>query len=111
MMASKDNGHVGQFREALETWTDERFISRAQMWALSMFFMYIVNLSEADGWQYDGHSMKVGSPMCTLTVKAHIDGKPYVVFTSGRTTISCMRVFVRKLEEELLEWRPDQYRQ
>lgn len=111
MVAPKDNGHVAEFRQALEGWTDERFITRMQIWALSMFFMYLVNLSEADGWQYDGHSMKVAVPMCTLTVKAHIEGVPYVVFTSGRTTISCMRVFVRKLEEGLLEWRPDQYRQ
>ncbi len=110
-MAHKDNPHVAEFKEALETWTDERFLSRDQLWGLAMFFLYIVNLSDADGWQYDGHSMKVGSPMCTLTVKAHIDGVPYVVFTSGNTTVSCVRVFIRKLEEGLLEWRPDQYRQ
>lgn len=111
MGASRDNPYLGQFRGALETWTDERHVSRDQIWALTMFFLYLVNLSEEDGWQYDGHSMKVGSPMCTLTVKAHIEGVPYVVFTSGRTTIACVRVFIRKLEEKMLEWRPDRYRQ
>lgn len=109
--APKDNPYLAEFRQALEVWTDERMITREQLWALSMFFLYLVNLSEEDGWDYDGHSMKVGSPMCTLTVKAHLEGIPYVVFTSGRTTISCVRVFIRKLEEGLLEWRPDQYRQ
>lgn len=109
-MAAKDNGYLEQFRKSLEGWTDERMISRTQVWAAAMFFLYIVNLSEADGWVYDGHSMKVGVPMCTLTVKAHIEGAPYVVFTSARTTMGCVRVFIRKLEEGLLEWRPDQYR-
>lgn len=110
-MAAKDNGHVAQFRESLEGWTDERFMSKIQVWAAAMFLMYIVNLAEADDWQYDGHSLKVGTPMCTLTVKATIEGTPQVVFTSGRTTISCVRIFIRKLEEDLLEWQPDRYRQ
>lgn len=110
-MAFRDNPHLEQFGQALEGWTDERFISRTQLWALAMFYMYLVNLSEEDGWTYDGHSMKIGTPMCTLTVKASIEGVPYVVFTSGRSTMACVRVFVRKMEEGLLEWRPDRYRQ
>lgn len=110
-MVGSDNGYLERFRESLEGWTDERFVGRDQLWALGMFFMYLVNLSEEDGWQYDGHSLKMGAPMITLTVKAHIDGVPYVVFTSGRTTIACIRVFIRKLEEGLLEWRPDKYRE
>lgn len=110
-LTPKDNGHVAGFREAVEGWTDERFVTRQQLWAMSMFFLYLVNLSETDGWSYDGHSLKVGAPMCTLTVKAHIEGTPQVVFTSGRTPMGCVRVFIRKLEEDLLEWRPDQYRQ
>ena len=110
-MALSDNPFIEEFRNSLETWADERMVSKVQIWALTMFFLYLVNLSEDDGWTYDGHSMKVGSPMCTLTVKAHIEGAPYVVFTSGRTTISCIRVFIRKLEGDMLEWRPDQYRQ
>lgn len=48
--------------------------------------------------------------MSTLTVKATIDGVPYVVFTSGRDPASCVRMFIRKIEADLLEWRPDQYR-
>lgn len=109
-MAAKDNSHVAGFRQALEAWDDERFVSRRQLWGMAMFFMYLVNLGEEDGWQYDGHSLKMGSPMCMLTVKAHIEGTPYVVFTSGRTPTSCVRVFIRKLEEGLLEWQPDKYR-
>lgn len=109
-MVLKDNQHVEQFRKALAGWEDERFVSRQQLWGLTMFFLYLVNLSEADGWEYNGHSVKIASPMCTLTVKARIEGVPYVVFTSGRTITGCVRMFIRKLEEGLLEWRPDQYR-
>lgn len=103
--------HLDEFREAVQGWDDERFVTKQELYALALLFAYIVNLSEADGWVYDGHSVKVGVPMCTLTVKAHIEGVPQVVFTSARTTISCVRVFIRKLEEDLLEWRPDQFRQ
>lgn len=110
-MAPRDSSYFKQFEESLEGWTDERFATRPQIRALSMFFLYLVNLSEADGWQYDGHSMRVGTPMSTLTVKATIEGTPYVVFTSGRDPMACIRMFIRKLEAELLEWRPDQYRQ
>lgn len=106
-----DNAHLEGFKKALEGWTDERMVSRDQLWALAMFVLYLVNLGEADGWSYDGHSLKVGVPMSTLTVRATIEGVPYVVFTSGRTTMACIRVFMRKLEEGLLEWCPDRYRQ
>lgn len=106
-----ENQHLDEFRTALSLWTDERFLRRDELYALAMFFLYLVNLSEEDGWVYDGHSLKIASPMCTLTVKAHMDGAPLVVFTSGRDGASCVRMFIRKLEAELLEWRPDQYRQ
>lgn len=111
LVAAKDNGYLEQFVASLGDWTDERFITRRQLRALAMYFMYLVNLSEEDGWQYDGHSMKVGVPMCVFVVKATIAGIPHVVFTSARTTIGCVVTFVRKLEEDLLEWRVDQYRQ
>lgn len=106
-----DNQHLGEFRKALAGWTDERFVTQKELWGLTMFFLYIVNLSDADGWEYNGHSLKVGVPMCTLTVKATIEGTPQVVFTSGRDATACVRVFIRKLEEDLLEWQPDRYRQ
>lgn len=110
-MTAKDSKYVEQFEQALDDWVDERFIARKEIRALAMFFLYIVNLAEDDGWQYDGHSLKVASPLSVLVVKATIDGAPCVVFTSARTPAGCVVTFVRKLEEQLLEWRPDQYRQ
>lgn len=105
-----DNPHVEEFRKAVQKWDDERFLKRDELYAVSMFFLYIVNLSEADGWVYDGHSLKRGSPMCTLTVRATIEALPLVVFTSGRTPMACVRMFIRKMEGDMLEWRPDQFR-
>ena len=110
-MAATDSVHLEQFEESLEGWTDERFLTRLQLSALARFFMYLVNLSEDDGWIYDGHSMKLGSPMCVLVVKATIDHAPVVVFTSARTTTGCVVTFMRKLDQGLLEWRDDKFRQ
>lgn len=104
------NQHLSAFKTSLEGWTDERFISREDIRILAMFSGYLVNLSHLDGWQYDGHSFKIGVPMCCLTVKATIDDTPQVVFTSGRTYTACVRHFLRKLEQGWLEWRNDRYR-
>lgn len=102
--------HLEQFRAALEGWTDERFISRDEIEAVAMFNMYLVNLLEDAGATYDGHSLRIGTPMCLLVVRGSLDGIPHVVFSSGRTPIACVRIFLRKLEEGLLEWTPDKFR-
>lgn len=109
-MDAMDTPHVVEFQKSLEDWTDERFVSKRDIEALAMFSLYLVNLSEADGWQYDGHSFKVGKPMSTLVVRATLEGIPHVVFSSGRTHTGCVRAFVRKLEEGWLEWVVDRYR-
>ncbi|MCK5292848.1 MAG: hypothetical protein KAR39_12635 [Thermoplasmata archaeon] len=110
-MVAKGNPYIAEFDEALEGWTDQRFVSRQQIRDHARFLMYIVNLADDDGWQYDGHALKLGHRMATLTVKATIDDTPQVVFTSGRTTSGCIRAFLRKLDEDELVWVPDKYRQ
>ncbi len=105
------NQYLDEFEKALETWTDERFVTRVQVRSLAMFSVYIVNFAEAGGWEYSGHSYKPGVPMGCLTVKAYVDDLPVVVFTSGRTHTSCVQTFIRKVETDLLEWRPDRYRE
>ncbi len=109
-MDAKVNKHVEGFKEALEGWTDHRFISDVQVEALAMFYMYLVNLAEEDGWAYAGHSLKIGTPMCCLVVKSWHGDVPRVVFTNARTPVGCIRIFLRKLETGLLEWRDDQFR-
>lgn len=108
-MDPSDNGYVKAFDQSLADWTDSRFVSADQIRTMSMFTMYIVNLAEADGWIYRGHSWKESASMGCLVVKATIDDLPYVVFTSARTTINGMRIFLRKLDEDLLEWVKDKY--
>lgn len=108
-MDARDCQHVKAFDTALETWTDSRFVSRQQIRDLSMFAMYLVNLAETDGWEYVGHSYKVGTPMGCLVVKASLDGVRHVVFCSAQTYAGCIRIFLRKLEEGWLEWVVDRY--
>ena len=109
-MDPMDSQHVEGFRKALEAWTDSRFISAEQIETLAMFHLYLVNIAEADGWAYAGHSVKVGTPMCCLTVKSWHGDIPMVVFTNAQTTTACIRIFMRKLQGGFLEWRPDKYR-
>lgn len=110
-MTAKDSEYLEQFTESLADWTDERFITRDQIGALAKFNLYLVNLAEEDGWSYSGHSLKMGTPMCCLVVKAYIEDAPVVVFTSARSPTGCVVTFMRKLDQGLLEWRDDQYRQ
>lgn len=109
-MVPSNAGYVEQFRTSLASWTDERFVSRDDLEALSMFSVYLVNLAEEDGWQYDGHSYAVRLPLSCLVIKATMDGSPVVCFNSGRTFGNCVRIFLRRIDSNLVEWRPDKYR-
>ena len=109
-MAPRTSTHLEGFKEALEQWTDERFITRDQIESLAMFYLYLVNLAEADGWVYNGHSMTYGQTMSRLVVRGTIDDVPHVVFSSARTPTGCITTFLRKLSEGWLEWAVDRYR-
>lgn len=109
-MAAKDSEHVVGFEKSLESWTDHRFISADELRDLAMFFLYVVNLAQEDGWVYDGHSLKYGQQSSMLTVRGTIDGVPHVVFSSGRTPMGCVRAFLRKMDEGWLEWAKDRFR-
>ena len=109
-MDAMNTPHLVEFRKSLQGWTDERFASKRDIEGLAMFSLYLVNLAEADGWHYDGHSFKMKSPMSTLVVRATIDDIPHVVFSSGRNHTACVRAFMRKLEEGWLEWVVDRFR-
>ena len=108
-MTARETPHVAEFNKALEAWTDHRFITAEEIRILTMFTMYLVNLAEDDGWQYRGHSWKESNYMGCLVVKGVVEEVPSVVFTSTRTLIGGMRIFLRKMEAELLEWIPDKY--
>ena len=106
----RNSPHLEQLEAQLEEWVDGRIVSRDMVSVWYRFHEYLVNLAEADGWQYDGHSLKVALPMSTLVVRGTVDGVAHVVFSSGKTTTDCMRAFLRKLEEGWLEWQKDRFR-
>lgn len=108
-MDPMDTEYVEQLRVALASWTDNRFVSAQEIETMTMFLLYLVNLADHDGWQYRGHSWKESEPLGCLVVKAVVDGVPSVVFTNAKTAVGGMRVFLRKLEGEFLEWVPDKY--
>lgn len=108
-MDPRNSEHVERFRTQLETWQDGRFISREAIESLAMFSLYLVNLADADGWVYVGHSFKRGVGLSKLVIKAMLDEQPVVSFISGRTLVSCITIFLRRMEEKSVEWHPDKY--
>ena len=110
-MVSMENPTLGEFDKALDDWVDERFITRKEIKSAAMFLMYIVNLATHDGWVYCGHSWKESEYLGCLVVKAVKDDTPQVVFTSAKTYTDGIAIFLRKMEEDRLQWVPDKYRQ
>lgn len=108
-MEPRDTECWQRFDEALEGWTDTRMVSAENIRTMTMFLLYLVNLADHQGWVYRGHSWKESDYLGCLVVKAVVDGVPSVVFTSAKTVISSMRIFLRKLEGDFLEWIPDKY--
>lgn len=108
-MDPRDTEHVKQFDLSLEGWTDSRFVTAEDLRTMTMFLLYLVNLADHDGWQYRGHSWKESEYLGCLVVKAVVDGVPSVVFTNAKTAVGSMRIFLRKLEGDFLEWVPDKY--
>ena len=109
-MDPRNTEHVQEFERAIADWTDSRFISRDYLRTVAMFTMYLVNSADHAGWKYDGHSWKESEYLGCLVVKATVDGTPQVVFTNAKTAIGGMRIFLRKLEGDFLEWIPDRFR-
>lgn len=108
-MDPRETEHVKQFELALEGWTDKRFITPEDIRTMAMFNMYIVNIADHAGWVYRGHSWKESDHLGCLVVKAIVEDVPSVVFTSAKTLVGGMRIFLRKLEADFLEWVPDRY--
>lgn len=104
-----DTEYVKQFEESLEAWTDHRFVSADDVKTMTMFILYIVNLADHKGWVYLGHSWRESGSLGCLVVKALVDDIPSVVFTNARTPVAGMRIFLRKLDADFLEWIPDKY--
>lgn len=108
-MDPRDTETVEEFEQSLAKWTDSRMVSTDEIRTMTMFLKYLVNLADHDGWHYRGHSWKESEYLGCLVVKATVDGVPSVVFTNAKTPIASMRIFLRKLEGEFLEWVPDKY--
>lgn len=108
-MEPMDTECVKRFEEALEGWTDQRFVTTEEIRTMTMFMMYLVNLAEGKDWVYRGHSWKESEYLGCLVVKAVVDGVPSVVFTNAKTPVNGMRIFLRKLDGDFLEWVRDKY--
>lgn len=106
----KNTPHLTELATQLQGWVDNRIVSQEDISVWYRFLVYLVNLAEADGWEYTGHSLSLGVPTCRLVVRSELAGVPHVAFSSGRTPTGCMKSFLRKMEGGFLDWSKDKYR-
>lgn len=108
-MASNNGKVIGRLVKELDALPLNGVFEKEKVLTCYMFLVYLVNLLGPLGIHYRGHSLRERAALDLLVVKVTIEGEGKVCFVSGRTPISCMAVFLRRLEEDTVEWRPDRY--
>lgn len=73
------------------------------------FVEYLANLYERLGLVRRGESFKNQGWAELLVAKVARDGVPLVAFITAQTTTDCMRVFLRQLDENMVQWREDKF--
>jgi hypothetical protein len=104
-----DNPHIRDLDATLESFTDQRIFSRADVRTCYLFNCYLVDVLATLGVEYRGHTFRYNVPMCLLVVRGTIKDRPYVSFVSGMSALSCQRIFLRRCEDDEVEWREDQF--
>jgi len=94
---------------ALESLPEGGPLKRDDIMTYILFNEYLVNLLEAAGLYWRGQSFSNRGWAVLLVVKAAKGDTPYVGFVTERTTTACMRVFLRKLGEGSVNWKPDKF--
>lgn len=108
-MAANDNKHLRDIDALLEQVPEEGVFPRESWRTLYMFGVYLVNLLDAEGIVYRGHSLRESDEWALLVVRGILEKKAVVCFTNAIDGLNCRRVFLRKLESGTLEWRADKF--
>lgn len=106
---AKGNQHLEGLEQTLQQWTDERYFTRDSLRDVYLYERYLVNLLDDRDIIYRGDSFRYSLPLSLLVVKVTIGDEPYVCFINGRLRETCYRIFLRRLQEDTVEWRVDQY--
>lgn len=108
-MDNNNNKHLADLQASLEGWTDERFLTRKEIAIAYKINCYMVNLGDDAGIEFRGFSFRARLPLGLLVVKATIEKQSFVCFVSGRTFLTCFKIFFSRLLEDTVEWREDRY--
>lgn len=108
-MDNNNNSHLTDLQTSLVGLTDERFITRKEVVVAYQINSYMVNLGDDAGIEFRGFSFRARLPLGLLVVKATIGEEPFVCFVSGRTFLTCFKIFFSRLGEDTVEWREDRY--
>lgn len=108
-MASTQKKILEYLRTIDTEYKDNRVLSQLEHRCLVWYFLYLQNVLSQFGLEYKGSVFRQGEAQCLLVTKAYRGATQLVAYTSGRTTIDCVRIFVRKWHDDSLEWFPDRY--
>jgi hypothetical protein len=88
---------------------DTRVYKEQDVAAVLLFGFHMVDFLHGKHIEYRGHNMSNKGWCYLLVVKVTIADTPLVVFISERDPISCMRIFIRQVEEDRVKWVEDKY--
>jgi hypothetical protein len=108
-MASSNTVYSDKLDKALEAVPGGCVVSAEDLKAMAMFIVYLVNLLEDHGLGYRGHSLRETGALTLLVVRATAGDDPVCCFISARTSLDCIVVFLRQLDEHRLGWRHDKF--
>lgn len=89
--------------------SDTRVYKQEDVATVLLFGFHIVDFLHGHGIEYRGHNIANKGWCYMLLVKVVIADTPLVVFISEREPITCMRIFIRQVEEQRVKWCEDKF--
>lgn len=108
-MATTPKRIVEYLRTIDTDYKDNRILTELEHRCLVWYFLYVQNVLSQFSMEWVGCTFSQKETYFLLTTKVVREGVRQVVFTSGRTPIDCVRIFVRKWHDDTLEYYEDQY--
>lgn len=89
--------------------SDYRVYDKQDVASILLFGFHIVDFLHNHGIEYRGHNLKNMGWATMLVLKVTIGETQLVGFVTEQNPAHCMRIAVRKIEENRMEWTTDKF--